>query len=127
MQNWKQAANSLKLRIALRAHGGVGEDFSAKAASEAISSGVLADVDAMFEGYADEKDIWGGSSSYGDVWHSFSNSHWKTTEAMINILKSSDDPRLSKMAKPSVGGTMKITKPTEGEGVALIELSLIHI
>ena len=41
MQNWKQAANSLKLRIALRAHGGVGEDFSAKAASEAISSGVL--------------------------------------------------------------------------------------
>ena len=121
MQNWKQAANSLKLRIALRAHGGIGEDFSAKAASEAISSGVLANVDAMFEGYADEKDIWGGSSSYGDVWHSFSNSHWKTTEAMINILKSSDDPRLSKMAKPSVGGTMKITKPTEGEGVALIE------
>ena len=120
MQNWKQAANSLKLRIALRAHGGVGEDFSAKAASEAISSGVLADVDAMFEGYADEKDIWGGSSSYGDVWHSFSNSQWKTTEAMINILKSSDDPRLSKMAKPSVGGIMNIVKPTEGEGVALI-------
>ena len=120
MQNWKQAANSLKLRIALRAHGGVGEDFSAKAASEAISSGVLADVEAMFEGYADEKDIWGGSSSYGDVWHSFSNSQWKTTEAMINILKSSDDPRLSKMAKPSVGGIMNIVKPTEGEGVALI-------
>ena len=120
MQNWKQAANSLKLRIALRAHGGIGEDFSAKAASEAISSGVLANVDAMFEGYADEKDIWGGSSSYGDVWHSFSNSQWKTTEAMINILKSSDDPRLSKMAKPSVGGIMNIVKPTEGEGVALI-------
>ena len=120
MQNWKQAANSLKLRIALRAYGGVGEDFSSSAASEAITSGVLADIDAMFEGYAEEKNIWGGSSSYGDVWHSFSNSQWKTTEALINILKTSADPRLAMMAKPAVGGTMTITKPTEGEGVALI-------
>ena len=120
MQNWKQAANSLKLRIALRAHGGVGEDFSASAASEAITSGVLADIDAMFEGYAEEKNIWGGSSSYGDVWHSFSNSQWKTTEALINTLKTSADPRLALIAKPAVGGTMTITKPTEGEGVALI-------
>jgi len=120
MQNWKKAANSLKLRIALRAHGGVGEDFSATAITEAISSGVLDDVDALFEGYADEKDIWGGSASYGDVWHSFSNSHWKTTETLINILKTSNDPRLSSIAKPAVGGTIKITKPIEGQGVALI-------
>jgi hypothetical protein len=120
MQNWKQAANSLKLRIALRAHGGAGEDFSTTAVSEAISSGVLADTDALFEGYADEKDIWGGSSSYGDVWHNFSNSQWKTTKALINILKTSADPRLTLMAKPAVGGTIKITKPTAGDGVALI-------
>jgi hypothetical protein len=120
MQNWKKAANSLKLRIALRAHGGVGEDFSASAITEAISSGVLADVDAMFEGYAEETNIWGGSSSYGDVWNSFSNSQWKTTETLINILKTSDDPRLSLMAKPSVGGTITITKPISGEGVDLI-------
>ncbi len=120
MQNWKQAANSLKLRIALRAHGGVGEDFSDSAVSEAITSGVLANVDAMFEGYAEETNIWGGSSSYGDVWHNFAGSQWKTTEAMINILKESNDPRLALMAKPAVGGTMKITKPVAGEGVALI-------
>lgn len=120
MQHWKQVANSLKLRIALRAHGGVGEDFSDTAASEAIASGVLADLDAMFEGYADETNIWGGSSSYGDVWHNFAGSQWKTTEALINILKTSDDPRLSKMTKPAVGGTMTITKPVAGAGVALI-------
>jgi hypothetical protein len=120
MQHWKQAANSLKLRIALRAHGGVGEDFSATAASEAIASGVLADVDAMFEGFAEETNIWGGSSSYGDVWHNFTGSQWKTTEALINILKTSNDPRLSLMAKPAVGGTMTITKPIAGAGVALI-------
>ena len=120
MQNWKQLANSLKLRIALRAHGGVGEDFSATAATEAIESGVLAGLDAVFEGYADETNIWGGSSSYGDVWHNFAGSQWKTTEALINILKTSDDPRLSKMTKPAVGGTMTITKPVAGAGVALI-------
>jgi len=120
MQNWKQVANSLKLRIALRAHGGIGENFSSTAVSEAISSGVLADADALFEGYAEEKNIWGGSASYGDVWHSFSNSQWKTTEALINILKTNSDPRLAQMAKPAVGGTMKISKPTAGEGVALI-------
>ena len=127
MQKWKQLANSLKLRIALRAHDGVGEDFSATAATEAIASGVLADFDAMFEGYADETNIWGGSSSYGDVWHNFAGSQWKTTEALINILKTSDDPRLSKMTKPAVGGTMTITKPVAGQGVALIDTHVAYV
>jgi len=120
MQNWKKTANSLKLRIALRAHGSEGEDFSANAASEAISSGVLADADALFEGYAEENDIWGGSASYGDIWNNFTGSQWKVSEAMINIMKSSNDPRLSKIALPSVGGSMTIVKPTDGEGVTLI-------
>jgi hypothetical protein len=127
MQKWKQLANSLKLRIALRAHDGVGEDFSATVATEAIASGVLADFDAMFEGYADETNIWGGSSSYGDVWHNFAGSQWKTTEALINILKTSDDPRLSKMTKPAVGGTMTITKPVAGQGVALIDTHVAYV
>ena len=120
MQNWKKTANSLKLRIALRAHGSQGEDFSANAASEAISSGVLADVDALFDGYAEETNIWGGSASYGDIWNNFTGSQWKVSEAMINIMKSSNDPRLSKIALPSVGGSMTIVKPTDGEGVTLI-------
>lgn len=120
MQNWKKAANSLKLRIALRAHGSQGEDFSANAASEAISSGVLADADALFEGYAEETNIWGGSASYGDIWNNFSGSQWKVSEAMINIMKISNDPRLSKIALPSIGGSMTIVKPTDGEGVSLI-------
>jgi hypothetical protein len=81
----------------------------------------------MFEGYADETNIWGGSSSYGDVWHNFAGSQWKTTEALINILKTSDDPRLSKMTKPAVGGTMTITKPVAGQGVALIDTHVAYV
>ena len=120
MQNWKKLANSLKLRIALRAHGSPGEDFSANAASEAIASGVLADTDALFAAYPDETNIWGGSASYGDIWHNFAGSQWRATEVMVNILQNNDDPRLSKITKPSVGGTMTILKPTDGENVPLI-------
>ena len=120
MQNWKQLANSLKLRIALRAHGSPGENFSANAASEAIASGVLADTDALFDAFTTETNIWGGSASYGDIWHSFAGSQWRATEAMVNILKNNDDPRLSKITKPCVGGTMTVLKPTDGENVSLI-------
>tara|TARA_B110000977_G_C11082232_1_gene493293 strand:+ start:1672 stop:3366 length:1695 start_codon:yes stop_codon:yes gene_type:complete len=120
MQNWKQLANSLKLRIALRAHGSPGENFSANAASEAIASGVLADTDALFDAFTTETNIWGGSASYGDIWHSFAGSQWRATEAMVNILQNNDDPRLSKITKPCVGGTMTVLKPTDGENVSLI-------
>ena len=121
MQNWKKLANSLKLRIALRAHGSPGENFSATTASEAIASGVLADEDALFEGYAAETDIWGGSTSYGDVWHTWPTARWKIAEPMINILSNNNDPRLAKIAKASAGGSVTIAKsPREGENVELV-------
>jgi hypothetical protein len=121
MQNWKKLANSLKLRIALRAHGSPGEDFSASVASEAVASGVLADTDALFAAFTTETDIWGGSASYGDIWHSFTGSQWKATEAMVNILKSNDDPRLGEITKPSVGGIITIMKPdSDSENFSLI-------
>ena len=121
MQNWKKLANSLKLRIALRAHGSPGEDFSASVASEAVASGVLADTDALFAAFTTETNIWGGSASYGDIWHTFAGSQWKATEAMVNILKSNDDPRLGEITKPSVGGIITIMKPdSDSENFSLI-------
>ena len=121
MQNWKKLANSLKLRIALRAHGSPGEDFSASVASEAVASGVLADTDALFAAFTTETNIWGGSASYGDIWHSFTGSQWKATEAMVNILESNDDPRLGEITKPSVGGIITIMKPdSDSENFSLI-------
>ena len=121
MQNWKKLANSLKLRIALRAHGSPGEDFSASVASEAVASGVLADTDALFAAFTTETNIWEGSASYGDIWHNFASSQWKATEAMVNILKSNDDPRLGEITKPSVGGIITIMKPdSDSENFSLI-------
>ena len=125
MQNWKKLANSLKLRIALRAHGSPGEDFSATVASEAIASGVLADTDAILEGYAEETDIWGGSTSYGDVWHTWPTARWKMAEPLINILKGDNDPRLAIMSKPIQGGSVTVSiVPRDGETDALVQKHL---
>ena len=108
MQNWKKLANSLKLRIALRAHGAPGETFSANAVSEALASGVLADTDALMAGFG-EANLWAdGTASYGDIWHTWTNSRWKIGEPLINLMKDDSDPRLSVIAKPSEGGSVTI-------------------
>ena len=109
MQKWKQLANSLKLRMALRAHGAPGEDFASSAVSEAISSGVLADSDALFESYNQVSNIWVEHSSYGDIYYGFGDAgQWKVGEPLINALSSVNDPRLSLMSKPSAGGTVTL-------------------
>ncbi len=118
MQKWKQLANSLKLRMALRAHGAPGEDFASAAVSEAISSGVLADSDALFESYNEVSNIWVEHSSYGDIYYGFGDAgQWKMAEPLINALSSVNDPRLSFMSKPSAGGTvtLDITEATDSQ------------
>lgn len=108
MQNWKKLANSVKLRLALRAHGAPGENFSANVVSEALASGVLAETDAFVPGDG-EAFIWAdGTASYGDVWHTWTNARWKVGEPMINIMKDDNDPRLAVIAKPSEGGSVTI-------------------
>lgn len=119
MQSWKKLANSLKLRLALRAHGADGEDFSNTAASEAISSGVLQEKNAKID-----RDIeisqW-ASAVYGDIWHNFyGGGHWNLGATMVDFLRDNKDPRLKKYAHPSEGGTITLKKPTEGDNVALI-------
>ena len=109
MQKWKQLANSLKLRMGLRAHGAAGEDFAATAISEAISSGVLADSDALFTSFNQVGNIWVEHCNYGDIYFGFGEGgQWKVAEPMVNALSSSNDPRLSLMSKPSPGGEVTI-------------------
>ncbi|MBL6669491.1 MAG: SusD/RagB family nutrient-binding outer membrane lipoprotein [Flavobacteriaceae bacterium] len=120
MQKWKSLANSLKLRIALRANGADGDDFSTAAAASAISAGVLGDTDALIQRDT-EISTW-ASAVYGDVWHSFyGGGHWNLAASMVDALRDNNDPRLFKYATPSKGGTITITKPVEGENVSLID------
>ena len=120
MQKWKGLANSLKLRLALRANGAPGESFSATAASEAVSSGVLGDADALIQRDL-EISQW-ASAVYGDVWHNFYGiAHWHVGPELVGILKDNGDPRLMKYANPSKGGSVTIPKPAEGDNVSLID------
>ena len=121
MQDWKKLANSLKLRMALRANGAPGDDFAATAASEAISSGVLGDRDALFDSYNVVSNIWVEHCNYGDIYYGFGAAGaWKSGEPLINALQLNNDPRLEMIASPAKGGTVIITYPTEGELVSLI-------
>ena len=122
MQNWKKLANSLKLRIALRAHGAPGEDFSANTVSEALASGVLADTDALMAGFG-EANMWAdGTASYGDIWHTWTNSRWKLGQPLVHLMKHDNDPRLAVMAKPSEGGSVTIDLTVrDGETSAIVE------
>ncbi len=126
MQKWKQLANSLKLRMALRAHGAPGEDFASAAVSEAISSGVLADSDALFESYNEVSNIWVEHSSYGDIYYGFGAAgQWKMGELLINALSSVSDPRLSFMSKPSAGGTVTLDiTEASGSQIAFLKSTL---
>ena len=105
LQKWKRLANTLKLRIGMRALGAVGDDFAASAINSALSSPLL---DGSTGSVTMEKDIiigqW-GSAAYGDVWHSFgAGSDWSIGATLINQLKSTQDPRLSVYASPAKGG-----------------------
>ncbi len=105
MQKWKKLANTLKLRIAMRALGATGDDFATTTINEALSSPLL---DGDSGSVTMEKDIiigqW-GSAAYGDVWHSFGEgSNWSIGATLINQLKNTQDPRLSVYASPANGG-----------------------
>ena len=118
MQDWKKLANSLKLKLALRAHEAVGEDFSVAAATAAITGGVLGDKDAVLKS-DNEISTW-TSAVYGDVWHPFyGGGHWNIGSVLIDVLRDNNDPRLMKFANPIAGGTFVMTKPTTGTNVAL--------
>ena len=120
MQAWKKLANSLKLRLALRASGAPGADFAASAASSAIASGVLGDQDALLQRHL-TGNTW-ASATYGDVWYPFySGGHWNLGFAFVDELRVKTDPRIRTMAKPSNGGTISVNLPTEGENVGLID------
>ncbi len=115
MQKWKKLANSLKLRIALRAYGAPGDDFAAQTIQEALTLNQFLDTEADDVVLQKDAEInqW-ASASYGDIWHNFGGlgSKWHVGEVLIDYLRDYNDPRLPKYAKPIEGcDTIKFTQP----------------
>ncbi|MEZ4842230.1 MAG: SusD/RagB family nutrient-binding outer membrane lipoprotein [Flavobacteriaceae bacterium] len=123
LQGWKKLANTLKLRMALRAEGATGASFADTAITEAMSGDLLttSDDDVLME--KDTEISQWSNAAYGDVWHNFGGlgSKWKVGEVLINYLRDNNDPRLSLYAQPIEGGEVIFTKPASGSGVALFD------
>ncbi|MCB0658110.1 MAG: SusD/RagB family nutrient-binding outer membrane lipoprotein [Saprospiraceae bacterium] len=121
LQKWKKLANTLKLRMALRAYGASGADFAGAAISEALSAPLM---ETAADNALLDKDItisqW-SSACYGDVYYNFGRgSDWKMGKTLIDALRNNNDPRLEKYAEPSPGGTVTFTKP-DGDEAAFFQ------
>lgn len=123
LQKWKKLANTLKLRMALRAHGAPGADFATAVINEALQSPLLTTADENALMAKDTEIDQFGNAAYGDIWHNFGGlgSKWKVGKTLVDYLRDNNDPRLSAYAKPIEGGEAVFTKPAEGSGVALFD------
>ncbi len=123
LQKWKKLANTLKLRIALRAYGATGDDFAAAAVGQCFSAPLLstaADNVLMTKDNVISK--W-NSDSYAGAWLDFggygSGGGWTVSKVMVDNLRNYNDPRLTKFVKPAAGGTFTFTKPASGSEATL--------
>ena len=123
LQKWKKLANSLKLRMALRAEGAPGATFAATAITEAMSEQLLVgdNDNALME--KDTTIDQFTNAAYGDIWHNFGGlgSKWNVGEVLVSYLRDNNDPRLPFYAQPIAGGDVVFTKPTTGTGVSVFD------
>jgi hypothetical protein len=118
LQKWKKLANTLKLRIAMRANGVAGDDFSATAISEAFASPLLSSFDDNVLMEKDNVITKWNSDSYAGAWLDFggfgSGGGWGVSKVLVDYLRDYSDPRLNKYVKPALGGTFEFVKPASG-------------
>ena len=128
LQQWKRLANTLKLRIGMRALDAPGAVFAQSAVSSALSSELLAgEADNILMQKDEEIDQY-SSACYGDVWYNFgAGSDWTVSKTMVDLLRENNDPRLAVYAQPAVGGTQILEKPTEGAEVANFDMRVEFI
>lgn len=128
LQQWKRLANTLKLRIAMRAHGASGSAFAAKAITEALGAELLSGSGDNIMMEKDEEISQWGSAAYGDIWFNFgAGSDWTLGKTMVDALRDNNDPRLAIYARPAVGGTQIMEKPSEGAEVEKFEKRVNYI
>ncbi len=115
LQQWKRLANTLKLRIAMRAYGAPGETFAAAAATEALGAPLLDETSGSVTMIKDFEISKWNSAAYGDPWNDFGGgaSKWTVSDVLINTLKDNNDPRLAVYANPNKGGIFKIVDLTD--------------
>jgi hypothetical protein len=118
LQKWKRLANTLKLRIALRAYGVPGDDFAAAAITQALGQPLLSTASDNVLLKKDNTITKWNSDSYAGAWLDFggfgSGGGWTVSKVMVDYLRNYNDPRLAKYIKPAAGGSYTFTRPASG-------------
>lgn len=112
LQQWKRLANTLKLRIAMRAYGAPDSDFAATEITEALAEDLLGAGDDALIAKDNEISQW-NAAAYGDIWHNFGGlgSKWRVGKPLIDYLRDNNDPRLAMYARPADGGDIDLPVP----------------
>lgn len=112
LQKWKKLANTLKLRLALRAYGADGASFAQGAITQALAAPLLeTEADNVMMDKDNEISQW-TAACYGDVWYNFGlGSNWTLGKVLIDALRDNNDPRLPYYAQPAAGGTVTFQYP----------------
>ncbi len=112
LQKWKSLANSLKLRIAMRANGAPGANWTNNVIKNAWNGPFLTIGEDALIPKDNEITTW-SSACYGDIFYGFggTGSKWTVSDVMINYLQENNDPRLPFYAQPAPGGTFTLKRP----------------
>ena len=114
LQQWKRLANTLKLRIGMRALNAPGDDFATAAITAALGAPLLDEASGSVTMQKDFVISKWNSAAYGDVWNDFGGgSDWTVSQTLINLLKDNNDPRLPVYANPAKGGNFIFTDTGE--------------
>lgn len=130
LQKWKRYANTLRLRLALRAHGAPGADFADVAVTASLGAPLMESANDIAKIERDRIiDKW-GSSGYNTVWWDFSwtnAARWKLSKSLVDMLRNNEDPRLFKIARPLEGGDITFTLPKDATEKADLLKRLTYI
>jgi len=112
LQQWKAMANTLKLRMAVRAYGADGgaEDATYGGYITQALAGPLLTSDVSME--KDNVISQWSAACYGDVWYNFGlGSNWKVGMSVVKRMLETNDPRLSRYAKKITGANVSFNRP----------------
>ncbi len=112
LKRWSKLANTLRLRMGLRALGAQGADFADAAIKASLGKPLLSDFNDIAKINKDPKQTGFLDDGYNSIWWTFGGlgSKWTLSKSMIDVLRENNDPRLMKFAKPIAGAKAVFVK-----------------
>lgn len=123
VSKWIKAANTLRLRMALRSKDAPGNISSTVIAAALAEGEFLADAEDIFQVNRDNSNADVLFNGYSDIWHTFAGccgaaAQWVMSNTLVDALKASNDPRLFAYGQPIEGGTVGVADDYVGSIVA---------